>query len=481
MKRTTLIRTNRDKKTNNLARDGGSFRDPSGHVFVDEGRVYRTVNKCAVDDYLASRDSAAVAGLIEDGLLIASDEIDVSTIGNVEPGAEFLLEHPRLPIISYPYEWPFSALKDAAIAHLDIHSTLLKDDLTLTDASAYNMQFLNGRPIFIDRLSLARYEDGSFWMGHRQFCEQFVNPLLLFSKLGVAYQPWFRGTQEGISSIDLARLIKWRHLFSPSVFTHVYLQARLQAASLSKPTDDLKTAAQKRFPKRSFEFLLTQLKSWIGKMQPFKGGYSDWGDYSDTNTYDSREASKKADFVARFCQNTKADMLWDLGCNTGEYSEVALQAGTAFVVGFDFDDRALEKAYARLSKRGKNFLALKMDAANPSPSQGWGETERKGFHERASADAIVALAFEHHIAIGKNVGLEETISWLTSLAPVGVIEFVPGDDPTVQRMLALRKNIFDDYSKQTFENRLAACSRIVTSEVISETGRTLYWYDRSDH
>lgn len=476
----TPTRTNKGKTTNSFVRDGGSFRDPSGYVFVDDGRVYRTVNKCAVDDYIASRDSATVTRLVETGLLIASEEVAPSAIRDVEPNAEYLLEHPVVPFISYPYEWPFSALKDAALAHLDIHTALLKDNLTLSDASAYNMQFMHGRPIFIDRLSINRYEDGAFWTGHRQFCEQFANPLLLYSKLGVAYQPWFRGAQEGISSIDLARLIKWRHLFSPSVLTHVYLQAKLQSASLGKSTDELITAATKKLPKRSFQLMLESLKSWISGLQPFKSGYSDWGDYSDTNTYDSREARRKAEFVARFCQETKADTLWDLGCNTGEYSEVALDSETAFVVGFDFDDQALEKAYARLSKQGRNFLALKMDACNPSPSQGWCEAERKGFHDRAGADAIIALAFEHHIAIGKNVGLDETIRWLTSLAPVGVIEFVPGEDPTVQRMLALRKNIFDDYSKSAFESRLAACGRIVASDVISATGRTLYWYDKTD-
>lgn len=476
----TVIRTGKAKKTNKLVRDGGSFRDPSGYVFIDEGRVFRTVNDCALDDYLASRESTALARLVERGLLISSTEVDLSTISDEEPNAQVLLEHPKLPFISYAYEWPFSALKDAALTHLEVHLALLENDLSLSDASAYNIQFWQGRPIFIDRLSITRYEEGSFWTGHRQFCEQFVNPLLLLSKLGVAYQPWYRGAQEGISSIDLAHLIKWRHLLSPSIFTHVYLQAKLQAASLKKSTDTLKVAGQRKLPKRSFEFLLKQLRSWIGKLEPFKGGYSVWGDYSDTNTYDTQEARKKAEFVARFCQETRAEMLWDLGCNTGEYSEVALNAGTAFVVGFDFDDRALEKAYSRLSKQGKSFLPLRMDAANPSPSQGWCEAERKGFHDRSEADAIIALAFEHHLAIGKNIGLEATVTWLTSLAPVGVIEFVPGNDPTVQRMLALRKNIFADYSKSTFENKLAASSKIIASEVISETGRTLYWYDRSD-
>ncbi|MGH8568260.1 MAG: class I SAM-dependent methyltransferase, partial [Gammaproteobacteria bacterium] len=163
---------------------------------------------------------------------------------------------------------------------------------------------------------------------------------------------------------------------------------------------------------------------------------------------------------------------------TGEYSEVALAAGAGRVIGFDFDQTALERAYARAAHRSLPFLPLFQDGANPSPAQGWNTLERKGLSDRACADALLALAFEHHLAIGHNVPLDDVVAWLVSLAPRGVIEFVHKGDPTVQRMLALREDIFHEYTEEHFVSAVGQRARIVRSAVVSTTGRTLYWFDR---
>ena len=148
-------------------------------------------------------------------------------------------------------------------------------------------------------------------------------------------------------------------------------------------------------------------------------------------------------------------------------------------VGFDFDQKALELAYDRACTEGLNLLPLFQDAANPSPDQGWNQNERRGIDGRGRADGLLALAFEHHLVIGRNVPLDQTIGWLTGLAPQGVIEFVPKDDPTVQRMLALREDIFDGYSVEAFSAALLQHARIVREVSIADSGRRLFWYDRN--
>jgi ribosomal protein L11 methylase PrmA len=175
----------------------------------------------------------------------------------------------------------------------------------------------------------------------------------------------------------------------------------------------------------------------------------------------------------------KPKQLWDIGCNTGDYSEVALTSGATQVVGFDFDQGALERAYARAKAKTLNFLPLFQDGANPSPDQGWANAERKSVMSRGPADAIVALAFEHHLAIGRNIPLPGVVDALVKMAPQGVIEFVQKKDPTVQQLLALREDIFPDYTPETFETAMKARARIVKQETVSASGRTLYWYDRS--
>ena len=183
--------------------------------------------------------------------------------------------------------------------------------------------------------------------------------------------------------------------------------------------------------------------------------------------------------MAEFVGQTRPRLLFDLGCNTGDYAALALQAGAGAVVGFDFDQRALEIAFARAEAERLDFLPLFLDAANPSPDQGWRQSERAGFTARARPDALLALAFEHHLAIGRNVPLDQLLDWLTGLAPRGVIEFVPKADPTVRQMLALREDIFDGYDEAAFTACLARAARIVGSEVVSAHGRRLFRYERA--
>jgi ribosomal protein L11 methylase PrmA len=224
--------------------------------------------------------------------------------------------------------------------------------------------------------------------------------------------------------------------------------------------------------------MLQQLRNWIARMQPRDTGPTVWSEYARTHTYASEEEQAKRAFVAEFVARTRPNTLWDLGCNTGEYSEAALQAGAERVVGFDIDHGALERAFARAQARSLDLLPLHLDAANPTPDQGWNGAERKSVNARANADMVLALAFVHHLAIGRNVPLSQALAWLVGLAPRGVIEFVQKSDPTVHRMLALRDDIFDDYNEEAFVAAVSQHARIVETKTVSAAGRRLYAYER---
>ena len=431
----------------------------------------------AAANYEQVRASGLIESLVADGLLLAEKEIDRRELGDAAKEASFVLEHPRLPFVSYPYEWPFPALKAAALLQLEVYLRALEHGVTLSDAAAYNVQFQGSRPVFIDHLSFKPYVPGEFWLAHRQFCEQFLNPLLLRATLGIAHNPWYRGNLEGISTTHLAQLLPTRKKFSWNVLTHVVLQAHFQRGS----TDVSKakaSGAERQLPKQSFENMLRGLHNWISKLYPADTGKTVWQDYDQQHSYDDDEYRTKMSFVSEFAESTRPDLLWDIGCNTGEFSAAALKAGVAHVVGLDADHGALEKAFARASDSNLNLLPLYMDLANPSPDQGWEQQERTGLQGRARADAIIALAVIHHLAISSNIPLARAVDWLVALAPQGVIEFVPKSDPMVQTLLALREDIFADYSEQTFADALQARARIVKRQTVSATGREMFWYSR---
>jgi ribosomal protein L11 methylase PrmA len=458
--------------------DQGSFRDPSGQVFEYQGRILRTINEPARINYEAARDAGVLDKLTGAGALVASRQVSVWPVAI--PGAAYLLEHERIPFISYPYEWCFGELKAAALHHLNLQIELLESGYVLSDATAYNVQFIGPKPIFIDTLSIRPYQEGEYWQGHRQFCEQFLNPLLLRSLFGIAHNAWFRGGLEGIATGDLARLLSLRHKISWNVLVHVILQAKLEAKALQAPDQAIQKAKQsRRLSRAGYKGILTQLRSWIGKLHPADTGKTVWGDYSKDNTYTSEEASAKKKAIAEFASASRPKILVDLGCNTGDFSVAALEGGAQSVIGFDFDHRAVEIGYARALAEGRNFLPLWLDASNPSPDQGWKQAERKGFGGRVKVDAMVALAFEHHLAIGKNVPLDQVVKWLMETAPKGIIEFVPKDDPTIRKMLALREDIFSNYSEAAFVRAMEQHGRIVAKQTVSKSGRTLFTYDRA--
>ncbi len=444
-------------------------------MFESDGGVFRAVTKAGAPNYQASR--VKLAELAATGRLVGLAEVSFDPSEFDDITVDYLLEHPRLAARSQPYEWSFSLLRDAALFHLDLHLDLLADGFTLTDATAYNVQFQGPKPVFIDHLSIRPYRAGEFWLGHRQFCEQFLNPLLLRAFFDVPHNAWYRGNLDGIPQTEFARLLPFARKLSWNVLTHIVLPARFQRGTTSD-RDVTFTTANRQLPLAALRAMLQQLRAWIARLHPANTSPTTWAHYATTTTYSDEETNRKRAFVADFVSSVEPHTLLDIGCNTGDYSSLALQNGARQVIGFDFDQQALDSAHARAKAESLNFLPLYLDATNPSPDQGWAQCERSGFKSRFSADALLALAIEHHLAIARNVPLSQVVAWLVSMAPQGVIEFVPKNDPTVVKMLSLREDIFTEYTVEAFEAALAAQARVTRSEVISRVGRTLFSYAR---
>ena len=457
--------------------DPGSFRDPSGRVLHYEGRVFRLVTDHGWESFSPVWASSLIGELAAEGLILPLGDVEAGAAGNPDDAVR-VFEAEKLPFVSWPHEWPFSALKAAALLHLDLHLRALAWGFTLSDASAYNVQFRGSRPVFIDHLSLRPYVEGEIWAGHRQFCQQFLNPLVLASVVGVMPNAWYRGSQEGLPTADLARLIPWWRKFSWSLFMHVVMQARLERAAVADPRAvDTRAMSRARLPKSSLVNMLRGLRGWIDGMTP-PGGATVWRDYAADNSYSPAEAANKKRLVAEMIAEVKPGLVLDLGCNSGDYSVAALDAGAGRVVGFDVDFGALEAAYGRSRDQKLNFLPLYFDAANPVPDQGWAQQERAGFAGRAQGDALLALALVHHLAIGRNIPLPRLVDWLIDRAPHGIIEFVPKEDAMVQALLALREDIFPDYTADAFLAAVCARATVVSDDQVSQSGRRLVRYTR---
>jgi hypothetical protein len=445
---------------------GASFRDPSGFLFTSEGILYRQVNQAYQENYTQLMDSGLYEKLVNSGLLVPHQEVDIEP---AVPGKAFNVIQPkRLDFISYPYEWSFSQLKDAALTTLKIQKIALKFGMSLKDSSAYNIQFNQGRPVLIDTLSFEVYQEGKPWIAYRQFCQHFLAPLSLMAYTDVRLEQLLRVYIDGVP-LDLAsRLLPARTRLVIPLLLHIHMHASSQKRYASKTVD-----TSRQVNRTALLGLVDNLETGVRGLKWSPGG-TEWGDYYEDHNYSAAGLEHKKQLVGKFLEHIQPKIVWDLGANTGFFSRVASDLGI-LTIAFDIDPAAVEKNYLECVSRGEqNILPLVLDLTNPSPDIGWNNRERMSLLVRAPTDAVLALALIHHMAISNNVPLGRLASFFHQLGEWLVIEFVPKNDSQVQRLLATREDIFPDYTVEGFERAFTEKFDLVQSEAIQDSERRLY-------
>jgi len=451
-----------------------SFRDPSGFVFTRSGVVYRQVNRVFANEFEAGTGTGLYDELSRQGLLIPHQPASLSLAATDEAVA--VLQPEPIGFISYPYEWCFGQLRDAALLTLDIQERALVRGITLRDASAYNIQFHGGRPVFIDTLSFEPRKEGAPWAAYRQFCEHFVVPLALMSRVDVRLGALLRAELEGIP-LDLgARLLGGRSWRSLGLLFHVRLHAMAQRRYRDSASPA--SSAARQVTVQSLIGLVQSLRGLITRLSWQPQG-TEWADYTSDNNYTAQATASKRDLVTAMLRGRGVRTVWDLGANTGEYSRAA-RAEAERVIAFDVDPGAVERNYRRVRAENElGILPLLMDLTNPSPALGWGHRERLSLEQRGPADGLLALALVHHLAIGHNLPLGRIAETFARLGRHLVIEFVPKEDSQVQRMLRSRPDIFPHYTREGFEAAFRTCFRIEDAQPVAGSERRLYLMTRS--
>lgn len=445
----------------------GSFRDPSGFLFQQDGVIYRQVNLVYKDDYDHLMDSGLYQALVDDNLLIPHEEVGIEP--PVPELAYKIIKPEPIPFISYPYEWCFSQLRDAALTTLKVQRKALDFGMSLRDSSAYNIQFKNGRPIFIDTLSFGKYCEGQPWVAYRQFCQHFLAPLALMSYKDIRLSQLLCIYIDGLPLDLTSCLLPWRTRLRFSLLSHIHLHARSQKRFADKPIN----VGQYRLSRYAFLGILNSLESTVKnlKWQP-KG--TEWADYYQDTNYSPQAFEHKKTIVAGFLDKVRPATVWDLGANVGVFSRLASDREIP-TVSFDVDPAAVEKNYLDCVARGDtSILPLVIDLTNPSPGIGWENKERMSLKERGPADAVLALALVHHLAISNNVPLSRIAGFLSDICHWLIVEFVPKTDSQVQRLLATREDIFPNYTRQAFEQEFSRYFTIDDSADVRESQRTLY-------
>jgi len=414
--------------------------------------------------------------LVDDGRLVPHSEVDSAGLATDQVGRDThkIIQPKPIPFISYPYEWCFSQLKDAALVTLEIQRTALEYGMVLKDANAYNIQFLDGRPVLIDTLSFDEYREGEPWIGYKQLCQHFIAPLALASYSDCRLAQLLRVHLDGLPLDLVSHLLPYKTWLSLRLLMHVHLHARSQQHHADDAAQPDSNRSSARVSQHGMMGLIGDLKSTVERLKWRPAG-TEWGSYYESTNYsDAAFDSKKAIVAAHLDDISPAPrMVWDVGANTGVFSRIASDRGHATIAS-DIDPVAVEADYLAARNREQHILPLLIDLTNPSPGIGWNNRERTAFLDRGPVDVVFALALVHHLAISNNVPLGNIAELFHRMCSWLVIEFVPKSDSQVTRLLATREDIFPDYRQEVFEEQFKCYFEIRSSARVECSERTIY-------
>lgn len=459
-----------------MTRITASFRDPSGFLFERDGRLYRQINHSYAEEYTLLKSSGLYTALVDAGLLVSHEEVEIPAA--VPALAHRVIQPERIPFISYPYEWCFSQLKDAALTTLNIQILAMKHGMSLKDASAYNIQFHRGRAVLIDTLSFEKADLTRPWVAYRQYCQHFLAPLALMAHTDVRLQQLLRVHIDGLP-LDLAsRLLPRKTRFSFSLLSHIHLHAKSQLKHADSAGSGESDVLQRKISPMGFKGLISSLQNTTRSLK-WRAGGSEWGEYYTDTNYSETSSNHKADIIKGWLTEIKPDQVWDFGANNGRYTRIASDAGIPSLA-FDIDPSAVEYNYREMKKKQENaILPLQIDLTNPSPALGWANGERDNLSERGPTDLLMALALVHHLAISNNVPLEMIADYFSRFCRQLIIEFVPKEDSQVRRLLASRQDVFPDYNQEGFERAFSSRFRLRERSAVSDSARILYLFEKA--
>jgi ribosomal protein L11 methylase PrmA len=458
--------------------EGGSFRDPAGFIFTNKGAVYRQINKTGREDYDQLMSSGLYDDLVKKQLLVPHKEVTSLKDFSSDSKRYKIIKPEKVPFISYPYEWTFVQLREAARLTLSVMQVALAHGMILKDASAYNIQFIGTRPIFIDTLSFAKYETGKQWEGYKQFCEHFVAPLALGHYATPDVLRLLRANIDGIPLDLTVKLLPAKARLNGGLFAHLYIHNSSQRRHQSGGQEEAKKAKGRKMTPLAMQGLMSSLERTVNRLRP-ANVKTEWGEYYTFTNYSDAAFKAKRKIVSDLVGSlpNKPKMVWDVGANNGEFSEVGVEHG-AYTIAFDIDEKAVARNF--MSKRDDSIkngmLPLVQDLTNPSPALGWAHEERDSLIGRGPADVVFVLALIHHLSIGNNVPFDRVADFLSKIGKHVIIEFVPKGDSKVDHLLASRKDIFDTYDTEHFEAAFAQYFKLVTKKPVKGSKRTIYLY-----
>ena len=467
-------------------RPSSSFRDPDGFCGEINNRILRWVKPESSERIEKFLDSPFYEGLVESGRvqgskILRGDERKAAEelLPGRETGRGLIIEHEPVFFPSYAFEWCEEAFFAAGRLTLEIQSLALEAGLTLKDATPNNILHRGTSPLFVDIASFQPFRpENPIWVAHGQFVRTFLLPLLVGRRTGVPGTEPLLQRGDGMEPEEVyRRFTGWQRL-GPISFFWVTLPTWLGRWSGSKtaglaPKQGRVDAERSKYMAKS---ILGRLEGAFNKLRPKGATESKWSRYMASHSYTPEAFAAKATFVRESLEGQRPRTVLDVGCNSGHFSRLAVEAG-ARVVGLDWDAAALDKAWRESRGTGDGFLPLRVDFSRPTPGAGWRNQEQKSFLERARNrfEGVILLAAMHHLVLGNGIPTTAVFQLLHELgARMIVIERVGPGDPMALSISRNREHLLPTLEAEHFEQALGAWFTVERKRDLPGMDRSLY-------
>lgn len=439
-------------------REDSSFRDPAGYVFYSEGNVYRKINEEYLDNYNKLMDSGLFDELRDKDLIIKHKETSKSSKGKI-------IKLEELDFISYPYEWSFSQLRDAAILTLKIEKIANKYNMSLKDANAYNIQFKNQKPVFIDTVSFEDQKEEP-WKAYKEFCRHFLAPLAIRKytdrRLGKLMRCYINGVPLGLAS----KILPKKTYAYPNILAHIHIHSKINSGNKNRQN------YRREMSQKMLSGFKSNLRSAIPDTREKKHGkHLDPKKSLDNTSY-------RKSLLKNFIQDLNVRESWIINLGNIEIEKIVSKTTRNQTVSIT-DEYCINECMYR--NKDLDVLHIVQSLENPSPDNGWLNKERKSLFERGNPELGIALNLTDELAFSKGIPLEEQSKLFEKLFEKIVVEFVPKKESDIAKRL--NKEIiagFKQYNHSKFKKEFRKGFKIVKSANVGSSKREIYLMERKN-
>ena len=456
-----------------ISQNNISYRDSAARVVKKEAGYFRYIFQEYKSEYNYLIQSGLYQELVQLGLILEHSEIEID---NSDPKIYKLLYPTQIPFQSYPFEWSYKQWIKAILAFLTINQIALKYGMILKDATPFNFYLSAGKAIMFDTSSFMFFNENDNWIAYKQFCEEFLSPIVLMHYNGTEWSKLTITELRGMHLNFVSKQLPLKSWFNLTTLLHIHLHSRYSNKIYSTENEIKKIKGFTVEKIQSLQQMIFKtITLWV---KPYQ--YTNhWNGYYKNDIESAEYLEDKETTIRKWLEITKPISVIDLGANTGKFSFIAAEYAER-VVALEADDNCVDTIEKQiLANNINNIVAIVGNLNEPSPNLGLLNSETKNIYERANSEMVLALALIHHLFFTNKISINQIGEILNKFSSKYlIVEFIEITDKRVQELIVNNHTNQEDYTETNFIESLAKYFKILEIKKLQNSNRSLLFMEK---